>query len=94
MPVLKVKNNGIWEEIAGASQHVHTTGDITDFPTFITDIEQLQTKVGDTPVSSQINNAISNAIPSVTAADNGKFMTVVNGAWTAEAIPSAEGASF
>lgn len=32
--------------------------------------------------------------PAVTAADNGKFLRVVNGFWTAEAVPSAGGASF
>ena len=42
----------------------------------------------------QLYSAISAAIPSVTAADNGKFMTVVNGAWAAETVPNAEEASF
>ena len=42
----------------------------------------------------QLYSAISSAIPSVTAADNGKFMTVVNGAWAAEAVHNAEEASF
>ena len=32
--------------------------------------------------------------PAVTAADNGKFLRVVNGVWTAESVPSAGGASF
>lgn len=32
--------------------------------------------------------------PSVTASDNGKFLRVVNGAWSAETIPSANGGSF
>ena len=32
--------------------------------------------------------------PAVTAADNGKFLRVVNGFWKAEAVPSAGGASF
>ena len=32
-PVLKIKNNGAWEEVAGVSGHTHTTSDITDFPT-------------------------------------------------------------
>ena len=30
----------------------------------------------------------------VTAADNGKFLRVVNGAWSAETIPDAEGGSY
>ena len=33
-------------------------------------------------------------VPSVTASDNGKFLRVVNGAWSAETIPSANGGSF
>ena len=33
-------------------------------------------------------------VPSVTASDNGKFLRVVNGAWSAETIPSANGVSF
>lgn len=33
-------------------------------------------------------------LPSVTTADNGKFLRVVNGAWAAESLPSAEGGSF
>lgn len=59
-----------------------------------TEINSLKTLVGDTAVSAQITNAISSAIPSVTVADNGKFMTVVNGAWAAETVPNAEEASF
>lgn len=33
-------------------------------------------------------------VPAVTTDDNGKFLRVVNGAWAAEALPSAEGGSF
>ena len=33
-------------------------------------------------------------LPAVTASDNGKFLRVVNGAWSAETIPSANGGSF
>lgn len=32
MPILKVKKNGLWEEIAGTSGHTHTTSDIVNFP--------------------------------------------------------------
>ena len=32
--------------------------------------------------------------PTVTAADDGKFLRVVNGAWAAVALPSAEGGAF
>lgn len=33
MPVFKVKNNGVWEDVVGISAHTHTISDITDFPT-------------------------------------------------------------
>lgn len=33
-------------------------------------------------------------LPTVTTADNGKFLQVVNGAWAAATIPSAEGVTF
>lgn len=36
----------------------------------------------------------SSPLPEVTTADNGKFLQVVNGAWAAATIESAEGASF
>lgn len=34
------------------------------------------------------------ALPAVTSSDNGKFLQVVNGAWAAATIPSANGVSF
>lgn len=79
MSVLKVKNNGVWEEVGGVSGHTHTTGDITDFPSSLpanggnadtvdgkhasdfasaTDVSDLQSKVGDISVATQITNAI------------------------------------
>lgn len=33
-------------------------------------------------------------LPSVTSSDNGKFLRVVNGAWAAASVPSANGVSF
>lgn len=36
----------------------------------------------------------SGELPSVSAADNGKFLRVVNGAWAAATVPSAESNSF
>ena len=37
---------------------------------------------------------IPEGVPSVTTADNGKFLRVVNGAWAAAAIDNANGGSF
>lgn len=36
----------------------------------------------------------ASGVPSVTTADNGKFLRVVNGAWAAADMPSANGVSF
>ena len=33
-------------------------------------------------------------VPTVTTADNGKFLSVVNGAWVADTVPSAGGVAF
>ena len=33
MPVLKIKNNGVWEQVGGIPDHTHVVDDITDFPT-------------------------------------------------------------
>lgn len=35
MPVLKRKVNGVWVDVSGISEHVHSIKDITDFPTDI-----------------------------------------------------------
>ena len=39
-------------------------------------------------------NAFGKELPAVTEADNGKFLRVAGGVWAAEAVPSAEEASF
>lgn len=44
--------------------------------------------------SDPIFSGGSSTIPTVSTSDNGKFMVVVNGKWTAVKIPSAEGVSF
>ena len=38
--------------------------------------------------------AKNSPVPPVTSADNGKFMRVQDGAWTAVSVPSAEGVNF
>ena len=57
-------------------------------------LNNIESLIGDTSVADQITEATSKVLPSVTEADNGKFMTVVDGVWAAEAIPEAEEASF
>lgn len=41
-----------------------------------------------------VDEAVANAMPSVTTADNGKFLRVVNGVWAAATVPSAEEVLF
>jgi hypothetical protein len=46
--------------------------------------------------AQQVQTAISGVrqLPAVAASDNGKFLRVVNGAWAAQTVPSAESNSF
>lgn len=44
-------------------------------------------------VQQQID-AIPDELPAVSSTDDGKFLRVVNGAWAAQAVPSAESNSF
>lgn len=46
------------------------------------------------PSAKAVWNALIARVPSVTASDNGKFLRVVNGAWTAVAITDANGVNF
>ena len=39
-------------------------------------------------------SAGGSGLPSVTTSDNGKFLRVVNGAWAADTVPSANGVNF
>ena len=65
MPVLKVKKDGIWEELSGTSSIDNGNADTLDgkhasyFAT-ASDMNDLQSKVGDTSVSEQISTAVSN----------------------------------
>lgn len=81
-----------------------TTSDVAskdDIPTLPTELKNpysLNIKIGDTTTSYDGSAAktveIPNGVPSVTAADNGKILRVVNGAWAAAELLSAGGASF
>ena len=58
----------------------------------------LNIKIGDTTTSYdgsvEKTVEIPKGVPSVTTADNGKFLRVVNGAWAAVEIANANGGSF
>lgn len=41
-----------------------------------------------------IDEALEAVLPEVTAADNGKFLRVVGGEWTAATVASASGGSY
>lgn len=65
---------------------------VSDIPTAVSDL----TNDSGYQTASDVQTAIANAaeLPTVTASDNGKFLRVVNGAWAAQAVPSAESNSF
>lgn len=81
---------------------VATTGsynDLSDKPT-IPSLSGYATEMWVTEkgyqTAAQVQTAISGVrqLPVVSASDNGKFLRVVSGAWTAATVPSAETASF
>ena len=81
-----------------------TTGDVAskdDIPTIPTELKNpysLNIKIGDTTTtydgSTEQTVEIPKGVPAVTAADNGKFLRVVNGAWAAATVENANGVSF
>lgn len=59
MSVLKIMNNGVWEDVAGVSGHTHKMSEISDFPADLLDaVNDLQTNIGDAPVADQIAAAV------------------------------------
>lgn len=72
--------------------------DIPEIPLYLPNPNYLNIKIGNTTTSYDGSAAktveIPNGVPSVTTADNGKFLRVVNGAWAAVAIANANGGSF
>lgn len=70
----------------------------SDIPTALKNPNTLNIKIGDTTTSydgsAEKTVEIPKGVPSVTTADNGKFLRVVNGAWAAAAIDNANGGSF
>ena len=72
--------------------------DIPTIPEYLPNPNALNIKIGDTTTSYDGSAAktveIPKGVPAVTAADNGKILRVVNGAWAAAELLSAGGASF
>ena len=59
MPVINVKKDGVWQDVASTYKHAHTISDITDLPASLADdIQSLKDKVGADSVAYQINTAI------------------------------------
>ena len=72
--------------------------DIPTIPNVLPNPNALNIKIGDTTTSYDGSAAktveIPKDVPSVTTADNGKFLRVANGAWAAVEIANANGVSF
>ena len=72
--------------------------DIPTIPEYLPNPNALNIKIGDTTTSYDGSAAktveIPEGVPSVTIADNGKFLRVANGAWAAVEIANANGVSF
>lgn len=72
--------------------------DIPMIPTALKNPHVLNIKIGNTTTSydgSKMKTVeIPKGVPSVTTADNGKFLRVVNGEWTAVEIANANGGTF
>lgn len=47
-----------------------------------------------TSVNGKTGAVTISSLPTVTTADNGKFLRVVNGVWVADTVPSAGGVTF
>lgn len=84
--------------LTAKTDDVAIKSDIPTLPTELKNPYSLNIKIGDTTTSYDGSAAktveIPNGVPSVTAADNGKILRVVNGAWAAAELLSAGGASF
>ena len=72
--------------------------DIPTIPEHLPNPNALNIKIGNTMTSYDGSAAktveIPEGVPSVTTADNGKFLRVANGAWAAVEIANANGVSF
>lgn len=84
-----------WLKINGV---LASSNDIPTIPEYLPNPYALNIKIGDTTTSYDGIAAktveIPEGVPSVTTADNGKFLRVVNGEWAAVEIANANGVSF
>ena len=88
-------NGSVWSIITGT---LASSEDIPTVPEYLPNPDALNIKIGNTTTSYDGSAAktveIPEGVPSVTTADNGKFLRVVNGAWAAAVIDNANGGSF
>lgn len=81
-----------------ASTPLLSSDDIPTIPEYLPNPNALNIKIGNTTTSYDGSAAktveIPEGVPSVTTADNGKFLRVANGAWAAVEIANANGVSF
>lgn len=84
-----------WSIVTGT---LASSEDIPTIPEYLPNPNALNIKIGDTTTSYDGSAAktveIPEGVPSVTTADNGKFLRVANGAWAAVEIANANGVSF
>lgn len=80
------------------SMQLAKKAEIPTIPTALKNPNALNIKIGDTTTSYdgsvEKTVEIPEGVPSVTTADNGKILRVVNGAWAAVEIANANGGSF
>ena len=88
-------NGSAWSIQTGT---LASSDDIPTIPEVLPNPNALNIKIGDTTTSYDGSAAktveIPERVPSVTTADNGKFLRVANGAWAAVEIANADGVSF
>lgn len=88
-------NGSVWTIITGT---LASSEDIPTIPEYLPNPNALNITIGNTTTSYDGSAAktveIPEGVPSVTTADNGKFLRVVNGVWAAAVIDNANGVSF
>lgn len=88
-------NGSAWSMRTGT---LANSDDIPTIPEYLPNPNALNITIGDTTTSYDGSAAktveIPEGVPSVTTADNGKFLRVANGAWAAVEIANANGVSF